>query len=79
MSYKIEITENSVSIRTQEEVFDKDGNPVGFGKPHRIAIAKGDFAEDPNDVKPSEENLYKQRADNLILEKTGKRLRDFLQ
>ena len=76
MTYKIEITENSINIKTQQQLYDIDGNPVALGPAHRKAIAVGDFAEDPENPTPAERAQFKIARDALVLEKTGKALKD---
>ena len=76
MSYKIEITENSVSIRTQEQLFDADGNFVQMSKPNKVAFGIGDVAADPLNPTEKEKAEFIKERNKLIKRVVGKDLRD---
>lgn len=77
MTYKIEITPDSISIKTQEQLYDADGNPVALGPAHRVSRSVGDFAADSENPTKAERAKFKLERDKLILAKTGKALKDF--
>ena len=76
MSYKIEITENSVSIKTQQELFDADGNPAGLGPSHRRSIGVADFAEDRSNITDADREKYKIKVNQVVQDAIGKPLAD---
>lgn len=72
MSYKIEITESGVSVMTQEQLYDADGNPVAMSSARRKAVGVGDYAEDPTNPTEAEITQFQAAIDGLILEKFGR-------
>lgn len=75
MKYRIEITENGVNFRFEKTrtLTDEDGNPVtisdGF---ERVAVGKGDFVEDIENMNEEETAAYRARLDEVMLQYTGK-------
>jgi len=78
MSYKIEITENSISIKTQEQLFNDRGDAVRLGPSHRRSIGVGDFAVDPSNPTDEERNSFREAMDSFCSKYLGRNLSDVM-
>ena len=76
MAYKIEFTPETVTIRTQKELYDSDGAFVQMSKPEMVSYSVGDIAADPENPTPEEQVEFKKERDKLVKKITGKELKD---
>ena len=74
MTFKIEITDSSISIKTQEQLFDAQGNPVAVGSAHRKAVSVGDFAADPANPTQEERDAFRAKVEQVASDTIGQSL-----